>query len=136
MNPDLRGQRIDYRIAQAHESLKEADALFQASLYRGVINRSYYAMFYATLALAVLRSQVVSKHSGVIAFFDKEFIKTGVLPKQLSKALHIGFERRQFNDYGEVWLVDRDEAGNAITEAHNFVIEVEQYIQSGIEKSE
>ena len=44
MNQELRDKRIEYRLSQARESLREADALFQASLLRGAINRAYYAM--------------------------------------------------------------------------------------------
>jgi uncharacterized protein (UPF0332 family) len=65
----------DYRLQQAHETLQKAESLCVMSLWRGTINRPYYAMFYAVLALAVLRQQVTSKHSGVLAFFDREFVK-------------------------------------------------------------
>ncbi len=58
-------------------------------------------MFYATLALTVFRSETVSKHSGVISFFDKEFVRTGVFPKEYSRMLHFAFDRRQSYDYGE-----------------------------------
>ena len=128
MNQELRDKRIEYRLSQARESLREADALFQASLLRGAINRAYYAMFYATLALAVLKSQAVSKHGGLIAFFDREFVRTGFFPKELSKALHLAFERRQSNDYGEVWLIDQIEAETSISEARGFVDAIVEYL--------
>jgi uncharacterized protein (UPF0332 family) len=57
---------IDYRLSQARETLQEADSLFRLSLWRGTINRSYFAMFYAVLALAVLRQQVTSKHKEAV----------------------------------------------------------------------
>ncbi len=102
MNEGFRDERVEYRISQARESLKEADVLFRALLFRGAVNRAYYAMFYATLALTVLKGRVVSKHGGLIAFFDQEFVKPGIFPKELSKTLHIAFDRRQSNDDGEI----------------------------------
>jgi uncharacterized protein (UPF0332 family) len=90
----------DYRLQQARETLQEAEGLSGMSLWRGTINRAYYAMFYAVLALTVLRQQVTSKHSGVLAFFDREFVKTGIFPKELSHSFHRAFEVRQTNDYG------------------------------------
>ena len=39
------------RVEQAHETLREADILYAQSALRGAINRAYYAMFYALLAL-------------------------------------------------------------------------------------
>ena len=40
MNEDIR-QAIRLRVGQARETLEEADALREHSLWRGVINRSY-----------------------------------------------------------------------------------------------
>ena len=50
MNEEI-NQAIQLRLEQARETLEEADALREHELWRGVINRSYYAMFYAVLAL-------------------------------------------------------------------------------------
>ncbi|MEW5868520.1 MAG: HEPN domain-containing protein [Chloroflexota bacterium] len=121
---------IEYRLHQAGETLQEADGLYQMSLWRGAINRSYYAMFYAILALTVLRQQAISKHSGVIAFFDREFVRTGIFSKELSRSLHRTFESRQNNDYGEIFTVNDEEAKQSIESAHTFVGAVENYIRS------
>ncbi len=121
---------IEYRLQQAHETLDEAAALFEKSFWRGAINRSYYAMFYAVLALAVLRQQVTSKHSGVIAFFDREFVKTDIFPPELSRSLHLAFDRRQTNDYGEIFTVTEDEAWQAIEDARIFITSISNYLES------
>jgi len=93
---------IQYRLEQARDSLKEADVLLRAGMsHRSVMNRLYYSMFYTLLALLQEKQAGTSKHSGAISFFDKEFIKTGVLDKEFSKALHRAFELRQKADYME-----------------------------------
>ena len=63
-------------------------------------------MFYALLALAARENFTSSKHSGLIAWFDKQFVRSGLFPRELSRNLHLSFDRRQSNDYGEIWLVD------------------------------
>ena len=123
-------QLIEIRLTQAKESLVKSRTLLNSGLLRGAINRSYYAMFYAALALAVLSQEVTSKHSGVIAFFDREYVRTGIFTRELSKAFHLGFQRRQESDYGELFTASEDEANKAIIEARNFVECVEKYIQS------
>lgn len=125
---ELQKQRIEYRLSQGRESLKEAEVLYQEALFRGAVNRAYYAMFYATLALSVLKEREISKHSGLIAFFDQEFVKTGIFPKELSRALHLAFDQRQSNDYGEVGLINQGEAQRAIAEARTFVDKIAGYI--------
>lgn len=99
MNPAPVEQLVQIRLQQAKESLEEAETLYHATLLRGTINRAYYAMFYAALALAIQRQETTSKHSGVIAFFDREFVKTGIFPRELSKSFHLAFQKRQGNDY-------------------------------------
>jgi len=90
---------VDYRLEQADESLEAARILLGQDLTRPSVNRSYYAMFYAVLALLAARKQETSKHSGAISLFDREFVKTGIFPKELSRWLHGAFDLRQRTDY-------------------------------------
>jgi uncharacterized protein (UPF0332 family) len=123
---------IQYRLDQASETLREGEILAREGLWHGVINRAYYVMFYATLALTAFRSETISKHSGVISFFDKEFIRTGIFPKEYSRMLHIAFDRRQSNDYGEFSYIDQEEAEAALSEAKTFVDAVDNYLKAAL----
>jgi len=88
-----------YRIEQAEESLAEAELLFNSGQgFRGAVNRAYYGMFYAALALLAKTGKASSKHSGIIALFDENYVKQGIFSKELSKALHRAFEFRQMSD--------------------------------------
>lgn len=67
---------IAYRLTRARETLKDAHLLAQAGGSLGsIINRAYYVMFYAVLALLTSERKGSSKHSGAIALFDQLFIK-------------------------------------------------------------
>jgi uncharacterized protein (UPF0332 family) len=123
-------QLVLFRLTQARESLEEARILFRDSYWRGAINRAYYAMFYSVLALAVYRQEVTTKHSGAIAFFDREFVKNGIFPKELSKSLHLAFQRRQENDYGEAFEVSEEEAQRCINDAQAFITGIEGYLKT------
>jgi uncharacterized protein len=102
-----------YRLSQANDALCEAEVLLREGMsLRSVMNRLYYAMFYTVLALLQTRQLGTSKHSGAIALFDREFVKLGIFPKELSKALHRAFELRQKGDYledAEITLSDIEE---------------------------
>jgi len=124
MNPDQLRELLRYRMEQAGETLREAEVLDDAHAYRGAINRAYYAMFYAVLALLATKQQGSSKHSGAIALFDREFVKTGVIPTSFSRALHLAFDRRQVHDYGELVEVDPETSTTAIADARAFVAAV------------
>ena len=77
MNPEQLRDLVRYRLEQAPvEALTEAAR--DAGAFRGAINRAYYAMFYALLGLPATRQLGASKHSGAIALFDREFVRTGI----------------------------------------------------------
>ena len=127
MNMDLTAL-LKYRMEQAHDTLLEAEILFEKNALRGTINRSYYAMFYALLALLATKHLGTSKHSGAIGLFDREFVKHGIFSKEMSKYLRIAFERRQAGDYGEITEIDNQIGQEIIDNAKLFVFEIEKYL--------
>jgi uncharacterized protein (UPF0332 family) len=119
---------VAYRLEQADESLEAASILLDQGLIRPSVNRAYYAMFYAVLALLAGRKKETSKHSGAISLFDREFIKTGIFPKDLSRWLHGAFDLRQRTDYETQLQVSKEESIRILTEAREFVAEVKAKI--------
>lgn len=78
---------IQYRLASANEKLASAKLLLDAGLYKDSVGRSYYSIFSAIRAVLAVRQVDFSKHAGVISYFQKEFIKTGIFDKKFSKYL-------------------------------------------------
>jgi len=123
---------IAYRIAQARDSIREADLLNESGMSkRSVMNRLYYAMFYAVLALLQEKEMGTSKHSGAISLFDREFVKTGLFSKEMSKALHRAFELRQKGDYMEEAEVTSDDVAEIRPAAEQFVEYAERSLLGG-----
>jgi uncharacterized protein (UPF0332 family) len=120
---------IEYRLVQARDSIREADVLNQSGMSRrSVMNRLYYAMFYAVLALLQEKELGTSKHSGAIALFDREFVKTGAFSKELSKGLHRAFELRQKGDYMEETEMSADDVVEIRSVAEKFVEGAERFL--------
>jgi hypothetical protein len=130
LKPEQLRDLMHYRLEQAHETLREAILLRDAAAYRGALNRAYYAMFYALLGLLATRQLGTSKHSGAIALFDREFVKTGLFSSDLSRALHLAFDRRQVHDYGEMIAIEVATVSQTIAEASAFVKAVEAYLKA------
>jgi uncharacterized protein (UPF0332 family) len=130
LKPEQVRDLLRYRIAQANETLREAEILLNETALRGAVNRSYYAMFYALLALLATKQLGTSRHSGAIRLFDREFVKTGLLPKELSRSLRVAFNRRQTHDYSELAEVDQQTAEETLTSAKTFVTAIESYLGS------
>ena len=70
-----------HRLQKAKDFLLQADLLFEHKKYDGSVNRSYYAIFNAIRSLLALAKLDSSKHTGVLAYFDKYFVKTGIFNK-------------------------------------------------------
>jgi len=124
---------VHYRLERARSALHDAESILLCDgSPEGVINRAYYAMFYSVLALFQNLEKVPRKHSGVISLFDREFYKTGIFPKELSKNLHRAFELRQKSDYQDLVTMEWDTARHLFHKASCFVDTIEGYeIKSG-----
>ncbi len=87
MNKQEKQTLVKYRLERANESIKAAQLLFENKLLIPAMNRIYYSMFYSVQALLVLDEKAFSKHGQVKGYFNKEFIKSGVSPKNLGHFL-------------------------------------------------
>ena len=119
---------IKYRLEQAKEALEDAELLMDAGRYRAVANRLYYACFYAVVAVLLTRRLQYSKHAAVIAFFDKEFIRSGQLPKEYSRTLHRAFNERQQDDYMPFVEMDAAEIESLFADVRILVNGISKYI--------
>ena len=121
---------VNYRIEQAVESLEAAKVLMEKGLLRPSVNRSYYAMFYAVLALLTVKRKETSKHSGAISIFDKEYVKEGVFPKEFSRWIHGAFDLRQRSDYATWHQITQEVAQDTYRDACDFVKGVKENLIS------
>lgn len=127
---------IKHRLEQAQEALDDAKFLIDGNRSpRSIVNRCYYAMFYAALALLQKILKAPSKHSGVISLFDKEFVMKGAFEKELSKDFHRAFELRQSIDYKIIKPISIDKANEIWQKAVYFVQAVEHYLIREINNS-
>ena len=121
---------VKYRLQQAEESLEEARFLFSGNKSpRSVINRAYYSMFYAILALLIYEPYSSSKHSAVLTYFNRSFIKEGIFEKDLGRWVNRAFELRQRGDYREYFDLSLDEVAPYIQRAEGFLSAVREHLR-------
>ena len=85
----------DYRLERAKEDIQTAKINIDNGLYKGAVNRSYYAIFHAIRAVNVLDGFDASKHSSVIAHLISIMCIRVILKKEhiRSLILHIVYVR-------------------------------------------
>ena len=126
---DYKKDLIQYRLDRARESLRDAEILFaNDGSPVSVVNRAYYSIFYAALALLVTADVEPSKHTGVLAKFDEIFIKHGTFPKEMSRIIHHAFDMRQAGDYQKSITITKEQAADVLQSAREFIKTVENRI--------
>lgn len=126
--PDSKRELMTYRLEMAEERLHSAKILLDDKSYKDSIGRSYYAMFTSVRALLAMEGQDFSKHSGVIAYFQKEFVKTGRFEKKYSKYISQAFQIRNNTDYADFFIVSAQDAKEQYENAAEFLNAIQQYI--------
>jgi len=120
---------INYRLERANESIKAAELMLENEMYIPAMNRIYYSMFYAVQALLILKESAFSKHGQVKGFFNKEFIKTGVFPKEFGKLFNTVFEYRQKFDYVDLIIPEEELISDYINKAKIFTQKITEFIK-------
>lgn len=122
-----------YRLDRAQEDLETAADNLANGKYRASVNRSYYAVFHSLRAVTALDGFDSGKHSGIIAFFNQHYVKTGVFDKALSKMIDSSYRLREKADYDDFFLVAKDDAEQQLEKASHIVQAVKQYINTRVE---
>jgi len=119
-----------YRLEKAQECLAAAEILLKNNSFTASANRSYYAIFHSARAVLALCGEDRKKHSGVISFFQENYIKTGKFEKEYSYILQNAFEIRQEADYEDFYVIVKDDAVQQKLNAEKFLIRVKNYVLS------
>ena len=69
-----------------------------------------------------------SKHSGVIAHFNQQYVKTGVFEKEASKIIRGASELREQADYEDFYSATKEEATSILDGARDFIDMVGEFL--------
>ena len=118
-----------YRLELAKERLTVSKDMLEGEHFKDSINRSYYAIFSATRALLSEEHIDFKKHSAVISYFRREYVKTDKFDVKFSDYIGDAFRARQYSDYEDFFIVSREEAEIQYQHAVEFVEAVKKYLE-------
>ncbi len=119
----------NYRIEKAKKCLKASKLLLDDELYADSANRSYYAIFHSMNALFALRSIGFKKHSGVLANFNLDYIKSGLIEIEYAKIAKSAFLIRTQSDYSDFYIVSKQDVIEQYKNAEKFVNRIAEFIK-------
>ncbi len=123
-----RGDLVKYRYEKAQETFKAAEKLLAENLFHHAVNRYYYTVFYAIQALLATIKSESRKHSGTIAIFNKEFVKTGLFDKKYSRIVKHLFDERSDADYQDFKVFQKSEVEDLRLDVADFLKAVGEYL--------
>jgi uncharacterized protein len=77
--------------------------LLENKRWNSIINRLYYACFYAVIALLLKNNIEIQTHAGARNQFNLQFVKKGLIDKKQGKLFSKLFDYRQKGDYGDLF---------------------------------
>ena len=128
----MEGSMIDlskYRFQSAKEELETARLLMKDGRFKASVNRSQYAIFHGLRSVTALAEFDSSKHSGVIAFFNRTYVKEGVFDKSISKLVDTAYRLREKADYQDFIIISKDQAIEQIEKAEKVLGMIEPYLE-------
>jgi uncharacterized protein (UPF0332 family) len=114
-------QEVQQRFEKAGECIDDAQLLLESKRFAATVNRAYYAMFHAAIAVLLTKNITRSSHSGIISAFGELFAATGIIDTVYHKYLREAFDLRQEGDYEAHIEISKVEAEKTLNRAVDFV---------------
>ena len=117
-----------YRLERAKEDLETAKINLDNNKFKAAINRSYYAIFHSMRAVNVLDEFDASKHSSVIAHFNRYHVYSGDFKKDTYKIIDSAYRIREKCDYSDFFIASKGDAEEQLLKAEQFYNEVKEFL--------
>ena len=127
---DSKSDLVNYRLQRAYEALEDARILAGACRWNTCVNRLYYACFYVVSALLIQQGLSSSKHAGIRSLFNRHYVKTGKVSKEMAQIYNDLFERRQESDYLDFIHFEESQVSPWISKAEVFIKHIASFINS------
>lgn len=116
-----------YRLARAGEMLQTARRDLDPGDFASANNRAYYCIFHAMRAALALTGENYKKHSGVIARFSELYLKSRLLPPELSMIISMAAIIRNRSDYEDYYICSISDTKKLTADAALFLASVSAF---------
>jgi len=127
---------VRYRMETAQSDLQSAEILLKEKEYRGANNRAYYAIYHAISAVNALDGRSYKRHKDTLANFNKDYVKTEIIPKTFGRRIARAEEIRHASDYDDFYIASREECERQVAVADEFIKLAEKYCMMQFETPE
>ena len=97
---------------------------------KGTVNRAYYAAFHSLRAILILDDFDSKKHSGIIAKFRENYLKTEIFNKEISEYISSLFRVRTASNYDDFFIVSKEDSVSQLEKAEKIVSQIKSYLKT------
>lgn len=126
---ESRDDYIRYRYQRGLEAYDDALILLEKKRWNTIINRLYYACFYAVIALLLKKNIETHTHDGARNQFNLQFVKKGLIDIKQGKLFSKLFDYRQKGDYGDLFDFDENLVLPLFDQVKEFLEEDEKHLE-------
>ena len=135
MDEKTRKLVIDHNISKSYNAIADAEYLLERKSFHGALNRIYYGIFFIISALAVKHKYKTSKHSQLIGWFNKKYVRNEIIDRKIGKFIHTAFEQRLDSDYNPLSKFSYQEVADDIIRIKETIEVIERVIKADEEST-
>jgi uncharacterized protein (UPF0332 family) len=122
-------EQLQLMMKKAADRLAAAKELQSRGYYGDAASRAYYALFHAVQAALLTKGITTSKHTALMAEFNRHFIYPGIVPDVAHETIRRLFKDRQTGDYRYGVSLREEQSALDITEAEQVISRIAQYLR-------
>ncbi|MBI4288413.1 MAG: HEPN domain-containing protein [Chloroflexi bacterium] len=127
-DPEIK-KKIGTILSRSRESMLIARHLHDEGHYNDAVSRAYYGSFHALQAVLLSRGLSFSKHSGVLAAFNREFVLSGLFAKDFSQKISRLYRDRLTGDYEYEEPLGEEQSMRDLAASEEVVGAIEGYLK-------
>ena len=121
LNYEERSAVVQLRLEKSLLTLKEAKGTAEMQFWPSAANRLYYAAYYSVSALLIANGDSAQTHAGVKVIFGKNFVKTGIVSREMNDLYQKLFSLRMTGDYDVTYNLTATDVLPLITPTEEFI---------------
>ena len=119
-----------YRLERAKEEYETAQLLYKENKLLAANNRAYYSIFYSIRAVLAMEKIDFNKHKDVLAYFNKNYVKTEIFPRQIGRRIVLASKIREDSDYDDEYEPSSEATYSQIETSRELIVLVEKYLKN------
>ena len=119
---------VRYRLEKSEETYQAAQVLYEAAQWNSVVNRLYYACFYAASAILLHGHISAKSHAGIIGQFSENIVRSGEVSIDDFRVYSKLLNWRTKGDYSDLYDFNKEDIDMVMLPARHFIDQVKGLI--------